>query len=64
MASAALLVTTLDAPRTEVGRVADLVFARMPQQRAGGAAVVKVSSENELRGVTIPLHDGAVRRKP
>jgi TRAP transporter TAXI family solute receptor len=63
VASAALLLTTMDAPHAEVERVADLVFARMPRQRAGSADVVKVSSENELRGVTIPLHDGAVRRK-
>jgi TRAP transporter TAXI family solute receptor len=64
MASAALLLTTVDAPDAEVGRVADLVFARMPRQQVGSVDVVKVSSENELRGVTIPLHDGAARRKP
>jgi TRAP transporter TAXI family solute receptor len=62
VASAALLLTTLDAPHIEVERVADLVFGRMPQQPAGGADVVKVSVQNELRGVTIPLHPGAARR--
>ena len=56
VASAALLLTTLDTPLIEVERVADLVFSRMPQQHAGSADVVKVSAENELRGVTIPLH--------
>lgn len=61
-ASAALLVTTLEAPHAEVERVADLVFSRMPQQRTAGADVVKVSAANELRGVTIPLHPGAARR--
>lgn len=61
-ASAALLLTTLDAPHAEVERVADLVFGRMPQQHAGSADVVKVSAANELRGVTIPLHPGAARR--
>jgi TRAP transporter TAXI family solute receptor len=63
-ASAALLLTTLDAPHAEVERVADLVFGRMPQQHAGSADVVKVSAAHELRGVTIPLHPGAARRTP
>ncbi len=62
VASAALLLTTVDAPNAEVERVTDLVFTRMPQQHAGSADVVKVSAENELRGVTIPLHPGAARR--
>ena len=61
VASSALLLTTADAPSGEVEKVADLVFMRMPQQRAGSADVVKVSSQNELRGVTIPLHPGATR---
>jgi TRAP transporter TAXI family solute receptor len=64
VASAALLITSADAPETEVERVTDLVFTRMPQQRAGSADVLKVSAENELRGVTIPLHPGAARRAP
>ena len=49
--------------QAEVERVTDLVFTRMPQQRAGGADVVKVSAENQLRGVTIPLHPGAARAR-
>jgi TRAP transporter TAXI family solute receptor len=61
-AAAALLLTTSEAPHVEVERVTDLVFTRMSQQRAGSADVVKVSSQGELRGVTIPLHPGAVRR--
>jgi TRAP transporter TAXI family solute receptor len=61
-ASAALLLTTLDAPHAEVERVADLVFGRMPQQHTGSTDVVKVSAAHELRGVTIPLHPGAARR--
>jgi TRAP transporter TAXI family solute receptor len=65
VASAALLVTTLDAPEAEVERLSDLVFTRMPQQPGTGSAdVLKVSAENELRGVTIPLHPGAGRRAP
>jgi TRAP transporter TAXI family solute receptor len=62
VASAALLLTTLDAPHIEVERVADLVFGRMAEQPAGRGDVVKVSAQNELRGVTIPLHPGAARR--
>jgi len=61
VASTALLVTTLDAPEAEVERVADLIFRQMPQQRAGSAAVIKVSADTDLRGVTIPLHPGAAR---
>jgi len=60
-ASSALLVTTADAPSAEVARVANLIFTRMPQKGVGGADVVKVSAENQLRGVTIPLHEGAGR---
>jgi TRAP transporter TAXI family solute receptor len=62
VASAALLLTTLDAPEAEVGRVAELVFTRMPRQAAGRSDVVRVSTHNELRGVTIPLHPGAAQR--
>jgi TRAP transporter TAXI family solute receptor len=61
VASTALLVTTLEAPEGEVERVADAIFRRMPQQRAGSADVIKVSAESGLRGVTIPLHPGAAR---
>jgi TRAP transporter TAXI family solute receptor len=63
VAAVALLVTTFDAPEAEVERVADLVFARMPQRGAGSADVVKVSAAHELRGVTIPLHPGAARQR-
>jgi TRAP-type uncharacterized transport system substrate-binding protein len=62
VASAALLVTTDDAPITEVQRVADLIFSRIPQQAPVSATVVRVSAEQELRGVTIPLHPGAAQR--
>ena len=63
VASAALLVTTVDAPEAEVTRVTDLVFRRMPQTRGTtGTDLVKEAAENELRGVTIPLHPGAARR--
>jgi TRAP-type uncharacterized transport system substrate-binding protein len=40
----------------------------MPKERGtsgtsgSSADLVKVSAENELRGVTIPLHPGAARR--
>jgi TRAP transporter TAXI family solute receptor len=60
-ASTALLLTTTDTPAGEVERVADLVFNRMPQQ-AGRAEVIKVSSTNQFRGVTVPLHPGTGRQ--
>lgn len=63
-ASSALLLTTTNAPPAEVERVVDLVFTRMAQKGAGGAGVVKVSAANQLRGVTIPLHEGAGRTTP
>ena len=63
VASAALLVTTVDAPEVEVERVSELVFTRIPRQRSGNADMVRVSAQNELRGVTIPLHPGAGRPK-
>lgn len=63
-ASSALLVTTTDAPPAEVQRVVDLVFTRMTEKGVGGADVVKVSAQNQLRGVTIPLHEGAARTAP
>jgi TRAP transporter TAXI family solute receptor len=59
--SAALLVTTTDAPDVEVERLADLVFTRMPQQGAGSEGL-RILPDHELRGVTIPLHPGAARR--
>ena len=68
VASAALFVTTIDAPDTEVMRVTDLIFKQVPKERGTtgtsgtSADLVKVSAENELRGVTIPLHPGAARR--
>jgi TRAP transporter TAXI family solute receptor len=62
VASAALLLTTADTPFGEVEHVAELVFTRMPKQNGGSADVVKVSADNELRGVTIPLHPGAARK--
>jgi TRAP transporter TAXI family solute receptor len=63
VASAALFVTTVDAPDTEVMRVTDLVYNRMPKRGGTSAALITVSPENELRGVTIPLHPGAARNE-
>jgi len=62
VASAALLVTTDQAPDAEVARVADLVFNRMSEQRGGSADIARVSTFNEHRGVTIPLHSGTANR--
>jgi TRAP transporter TAXI family solute receptor len=60
-AAAALLLTTAGAPVTEVERVTDLVFTRMPQQPRASADAVRVSAAGQLRGVTVPLHPGATR---
>ena len=64
VASSALLVTTADAPDAEVAAVADLVFRRMPAQYAGSGDIIRVSPDNERRGVTIPLHPGVVQPHP
>jgi TRAP transporter TAXI family solute receptor len=63
VASAALLLTTIDAPVAEVERVTDLVFTRMKQRFAGSADVVKVSGTGATEfSLPIPLHPGAQRR--
>jgi TRAP transporter TAXI family solute receptor len=59
--SSGLLVTLADTPDAEVAKVADLVFRRMPAQYANSADVIRVTPHHEHRGVTIPLHPGAVR---
>jgi uncharacterized protein len=64
VAATALLVTTADAPVTEVERVSDLVFSRMPKRPAASADVARTSAVSDLRGITIPLHPGAARRQP
>jgi TRAP transporter TAXI family solute receptor len=62
VASSALLVTTNEAPESEVARVADLLFRETTEDGTRSPELVKVSRGNELRGVTIPLHPGAVGR--
>jgi len=62
VASAALLVTTADAPDAEVAAVADLLFKGMAAKSDAGADLIRVSPQNERRGVTIPLHPGVSRR--
>jgi len=56
--SATLLVTTQEAPETEVARVSDFVFNKMPHIGGRTAEIVGASEGKELRGVTIPLHPG------
>jgi hypothetical protein len=43
-------------------RVTDLVFTQLPKRRSANTDLLTVSPENELRGVTIPLHPGASGR--
>jgi TRAP transporter TAXI family solute receptor len=61
VAVTALLVATSDAPDSEVERVVDLVFVRMPAQAAGSAQTYKVAKQTALKGITIPLHPAASR---
>ena len=61
VATAALLVTTTDAPETEVDGMVALVFAKADLASTGSAEAVKVSSESALRGITIPMHAGTSR---
>ncbi len=61
VAATALLVTTADAPTTEVENVSDLVFVQMAQRPTASADAARASAAGELRGVTIPLHPGAAR---
>jgi TRAP transporter TAXI family solute receptor len=61
-ATTALLVTTRDAPRDQVARVAALLTERLSQQPTGRRAdIARVAATREPRGLTIPLHPGAVR---
>jgi len=61
VAAAALLVTTNDAPDTEVERVLACVFTQLDFQAAGSAEGSKVSRRTALQGITIPMHQGASR---
>jgi TRAP transporter TAXI family solute receptor len=61
VATAALLVSTTDAPDAEVENVVSLVFAGADLAGAGSAEGVKATKDSALRGVTIPLHPGATR---
>jgi TRAP transporter TAXI family solute receptor len=60
VATAALLVGTTDAPDGEVEKIVSFVFTKA-DLGAGSAEGVKVSKDNALRGLTIPLHPGAGR---
>jgi TRAP transporter TAXI family solute receptor len=64
VASAALLLTTADAPYAEVERVSQLVFTQLAQKYAGSADVLKVAGAYDLRRVPIPLHPGAAQVYP
>jgi TRAP transporter TAXI family solute receptor len=61
VATAALLIGTTDEPEAEVERVVNFIFGRARQSTVGSAETVKVSRENALRGITIPMHPGAGR---
>ncbi|AEE65893.1 TAXI family TRAP transporter solute-binding subunit [Bordetella pertussis] len=58
---AALLVTTADLTRDEAAHMVDVVYrAGQDLLAAGSAQGAQVSAANAGRGLSIPLHDGAV----
>lgn len=61
VATAALLVTTAEAPDGEVEKLADAIYGGALLATAGSAEAVKVSKDSALRGITIPVHPGATR---
>jgi TRAP transporter TAXI family solute receptor len=61
VATAALLVTTTDAPEAEVDEMVAFVFSKADLASSGSAEAVKVSRESGLRGITIPMHAGTSR---
>ena len=61
VATTALLVGTSDEPDAEVEKVVSAAFARADGTGAARAEAIKVSRDNALRGITIPLHPGATR---
>jgi TRAP transporter TAXI family solute receptor len=61
VATAALLVTTSDAPEAEVADMAAFVFSRADFAAAGNAEGVKVSRDTAVRGITLPMHPGTSR---
>lgn len=61
VATVALLVTTSEVPDVEVERLTKLVFSGVNFAPLGSAEGAKVSKQTALRGVTLPLHPGAVR---
>jgi TRAP transporter TAXI family solute receptor len=61
VATPALLVTTTDAPDVEVERIVGFLFGKADLAASGSAEGVKVSKDNGLRGITIPVHPGASR---
>ena len=61
IATAALLLTTSDAPESEVAAMAAFVFSRGDLASTGNAEGVKVSRDTALRGITVPMHPGTSR---
>jgi TRAP transporter TAXI family solute receptor len=61
VAATVLLVTGKEAPDTEVERMVDFVFVRMPALAAGDAEAYRIAKATALNGITIPLHPGASR---
>jgi TRAP transporter TAXI family solute receptor len=61
VATAALLATTTEAPEAEVGDMVAFAFSKADLSSTGNAEGIKVSKDNALRGITIPMHPGTSR---
>jgi TRAP transporter TAXI family solute receptor len=59
VATPALLLSTTEAPDTEVQKVVGFVFGKADLAASGSAEGIKVSKDSGLRGITIPVHPGA-----
>ncbi|MFI5315451.1 MAG: TAXI family TRAP transporter solute-binding subunit [Myxococcota bacterium] len=58
-AAAALLVTTTEAPDSEVENVLKMLFGKLDLQAAGSVEGSKISRKTALLGIRIPMHGGA-----
>jgi len=61
VAPTALFVGTTDAPEAEVEALVRLFYENTDFAGAGSAQATKISRSTALRGVSIPLHPGAVK---
>ncbi|CAM9947772.1 unnamed protein product, partial [Chrysoparadoxa australica] len=56
-----LLVTTADTPEDVVYEVVKTMYENLPFLRSVHGSLNDLSPENALKGITVPLHPGAIR---